>query len=201
MARDRAARPEATPLRLFVAVDVPRLNERQIDETLAPWRERLPTGRWVEPEKWHVTLKFLGPTFPRLVPVVKDAVRATAASVEPFELHLGNLGIFPGPRKARVLWVGLDDPDDGLGRLAAGLEERLAEEFPSERRGFNAHLTVARFRQPAPVDDPDELTSTRVPGEPFLVDHVVLYRSHLLGPKGSRYEEVERSGLGERHAG
>jgi 2'-5' RNA ligase len=197
---DRPARTEAKSLRLFVAVDVPRLNERHIDETLEPWRERLPDGRWVEPEKWHVTLKFLGSTPSAVLPKVKEAVRATAASVEPFELHLGHLGVFPGPRRARVVWVGLDDPADGLSRLAAGLEERLREDFPTERRGFNAHLTVARFRRPALVDDPEELTGTRVPGEPFVVDHVVLYRSHLLGPKGSRYEVVERSGLGERYA-
>ena len=191
-----AEEPDAKPLRLFVAADVPRENERHIADTLAPWRERLPGGRWESPEKWHVTLRFLGPTAPALVPRVEEAARAAAGEVDPFEVRLGALGIFPGPRRARVLWVGLDDPVEGLRRLAEGLERGLAGVVPAEPRGFNAHLTVARFRDPVRVDDPGALAASRVPGEPFLVDRVVLYRSHLMGARGSRYEVVGSYELG-----
>jgi 2'-5' RNA ligase len=195
-APDRAAGPEAKPLRLFLAADMPRDHEREIDRTVAPWRERYPEGRWEAPEKWHVTLKFLGPTQPRLLPEVESAARQAAAAVEPFQLELGHLGIFPGPRRARVLWVALDDPAEGLRRLAEGLEKRLGGEFPAEKRGFNAHLTVARFRQPVRVEEPEALAASRVGGDPFVVDHILLYRSHLLGPKGSRYEVVSTYPLG-----
>lgn len=195
MARNRAARPEAKPLRLFAAADLPTSHEEAVAEALFPWRERLPGGRWDAREKWHVTLKFMGRTWPRLVPAVEAACRAVGASVDPFEVRLSHVGVFPGPHRARVLWVGLDDPEEGLARIATGLEERLAEEFPPEKRAFTPHLTVARFRDPVPVDL-EALEATRVDAPPFTVDRLLLYRSHLLGPRGSRYEVVGEYPLG-----
>lgn len=195
MARNRAARPEAKPLRLFAAVDLPPAHHDAVDEALAPWRERFPPGRWERREKRHVTLKFMGRTWPRLVRGVEAACAGSAASVEPFELRLGHLGVFPGPRRARVLWVGLEDPSEGLARLAGGLEERLAEDFPPEKRAFTPHLTVARFRDQVAVD-PEELAAAPVESPAFEVDRLFLYRSHLMGPRGSRYEVVGEFPLG-----
>lgn len=191
MGRDRAARPEARSVRLFAAADVPSSREEAITAALEPWRERLPQGRWDPPEKWHVTLKFMGRTWPRLVGWVREACASAAASVGPFEVGLEGVGVFPGPNRARVLWVGLDDPERGLARLVAGLEERLAAEFPPEKRAFTPHLTVARFRPPVSVREHREaLEASRVDASPFTVDRIRLYRSHLMGPRGSRYEVV-----------
>ena len=44
MSRDRAARPEAKPLRLFVAVEIPEAVKDAIEEAFAPWREAVPAG-------------------------------------------------------------------------------------------------------------------------------------------------------------
>lgn len=192
MGRDRAARPEAAPLRLFAAVDLPPRVREEIERTIAPWRERLPRGRWVRPENWHVTVKFLGRTYPRLVGKVTDASREAAASIRPFRVGVDGMGVFPGPGRARVLWVGLVDRDESLPALARALDDRLVDEFPPEKRGFTPHLTVARFNPPVPVrEDVDELAATRFQVEPFRVGELVLYRSHL-SPKGARYEPLER---------
>lgn len=194
MARDRAGRPEAKPLRLFVAVDPPASALEVAEEAMRPWRERLAEARWVRPENHHVTLRFLGRTWPRLASFVESACRDTAEKAEPFQISLSGAGVFPGPTRARVLWVGLDDPTRGLSALAAGLDERLASEFPPEKRGFTAHLTVARIRQPVRVDR-DELAATTVETPPFDVDRLLLYRSHL-SPRGARYEVVGEYPLG-----
>jgi RNA 2',3'-cyclic 3'-phosphodiesterase len=192
MGRDRAARPEAAPLRLFAAVDLPPRVREEIEGTIAPWRERLPRGRWVRPENWHVTVKFLGRTYPRLVDRVTDAAREAAAAIRPFRVGVEGMGVFPGPARARVVWVGLVDRDESLPALARALDDRLADEFPPEKRGFTPHLTVARFNPPAPVrEHVDELAATRFEVEPFRVGELVLYRSHL-SPKGARYEPLER---------
>lgn len=192
MARDRAARPEAVPLRLFAAVDLPPRVREEIERTIEPWRERLPRGRWVKPENWHVTVKFLGRTYPRLVDRVHEACRQAASGIRPFRVGVEGMGVFPGPGRARVLWVGLVDRDESLPALARALDDRLADEFPPEKRGFTPHLTVARFNPPVPVGEHvDELAGTRFEVEPFGVGELVLYRSHL-SPKGARYEPLER---------
>jgi RNA 2',3'-cyclic 3'-phosphodiesterase len=191
MARDRRARPQAESLRLFVAVDMPSEAASALEEAARPWRERLGTGRWVPRENWHVTLKFLGRTWPRLLPVVETVCREVAEGAAPFELGFAGLGVFPGPGRARVLWAGFDDSDGRLAALAAGLDAGLVREFPPEKRAFTPHLTVARFNPPIPMRDHAEaLAATAVDAPPFAIDRLVLYRSHL-SPRGARYEALE----------
>jgi 2'-5' RNA ligase len=192
MARDRAARPEARPLRLFVAVDLPAGARQAVDRAIEPWRAGLSGARWVKPENWHVTVKFLGRTWPRLVDWVHDRCREAAAGIRPFRLGLEGLGVFPRPTRARVLWVGLGDPEGGLPAVAAALDNRLGREFPPEKRPFSAHLTVARFNPPVPMRElAAELDATTIGARPFGIGELVLYRSHL-SPRGARYEPLDR---------
>lgn len=179
MARDRAARPEAKPLRLFVAVDVPEEVRDLVGVAVAPWRERYPRGKWVPKQNQHVTLKFLGSTWPRLVEWVHEAVASVAEAHAPVSTRALALGTFPNARRARVLWVGLDDDDGRLARIAAGLDDVLAREFAPEKRGFTPHLTIARFDPAVPLEG---LDVTELVSGPFEVDRIVLYRSHLRRP-------------------
>lgn len=196
MARDRRARPQAESLRLFVAVDMPEEVKGALEEAIHPWRKRLGAGRWVVRDNWHVTLKFLGQTWPRLLPMVEAACREVAAAAAPFQVELSGLGVFPGPGRARVLWAGLDDRDGPLTGLAAGLDAGLAEEFPPEKRAFTPHLTVARFNPPIQMREHAEaLAATAIDAPEFVVDRLVLYRSHL-SPRGARYEALEEFPLG-----
>lgn len=189
MARDRAARPEAKPLRLFAAVEIPGRAKDEVERAIAPWREQLPKARWVRPENWHVTVKFMGRTYPRLVDRVHEACRAAASTIRPFRVELDGLGVFPRPKSARVFWVGLRD-QGGLSALASALDGELEREFPPEKRPFSGHLTVARLNPPAPVDQA-ELEGAEVEASPFRVGELVLFQSHL-SPKGARYEPLER---------
>jgi RNA 2',3'-cyclic 3'-phosphodiesterase len=192
MGRDRSARPEAKPLRLFAAVDVPPRAIEAAEEAVAPWRERFPKAKWVPSENWHVTIKFMGRTYPRLVNWVHEALRDAAAAVRPFRLSLQGLGVFPSPSRARVFWVGLADREGGLAALARSVEDAVEKEFQPEKRPFSAHLTVARFNPPVPMrEQADELTGSTVEPSPFRVNHLTLYRSHL-GRPSARYEPLER---------
>lgn len=193
MARDRAARPEAKPLRLFVAVDIPRDVRARLDIALEPLREAFPKARWAPPENWHVTVKFLGRTWPRLFGWVQEQVATAAGSHSPFKLALSELGSFPSARRARVLWVGLEDPTGGLAALAAGLDVALASEFEPEKRAFAAHLTVARSDPPIALGD--ELAGIEVPRLSFATGSLVLYRSHMQRP-APRYEPIAECPLG-----
>lgn len=194
MARDRASRPEARPLRLFVAFDVPDEALGAVDRAEAPLRERFPRARWVPRENRHVTLKFLGATWPRLVEWVRGSIREVAAEAGPVPTRLTGLGVFPSPRRARVLWVGLEDPNARFARVAASLDEALSREFAPEKRAFTPHLTIARFDPPVGLDATDLVA---VQGEPFEVDRIVLYRSHLRRP-APVYEPLEAAPLGGR---
>ena len=178
MARDRASRPEAKPLRLFAAVGIPEDIRGSLSEAVLPVRERFPKARWVPIQNQHVTVKFLGSTYPRLVEWATGSISTVAGRYAPFPTRVEGLGTFPSGRKARVLWAGLDDGDGRLERLAAALDEALAREFAPEKRDFTPHLTVARFDPPALLD-PLEVAFE---SEPFEIGRIVLFRSHLRRP-------------------
>jgi 2'-5' RNA ligase len=196
MARDRASRPGAKPIRLFVAIDVPPAARDAVAASIEPWRAELPRIRWAPPENWHVTVKFLGWTYPRLVGWVHDRVREAAEGVPAFRTRLTGLGRFPPSGRARVLWAGLDDERGEMAEVANAMDAALAGEFEPETRAFQPHLTVARSNPPAAL--PAGFADTPVEPVGFVVDHVTLYRSHLQRP-APRYEPLEvvqlRAGL------
>jgi RNA 2',3'-cyclic 3'-phosphodiesterase len=187
MARDRAARPEAKPLRLFVAIEIPEPAKAAVEEAFRPWRDAFPQARWVPRENWHVTVKFLGRTWPRLEAWVPERIEAAAGEVPPFRAALAGLGSFPSRRRGRVLWAGLGDDGGGLEHLARALDEALIDEFPAETRRFHPHLTVARSEPPLSL--PPAFGETALATEPWEIDHVLLFRSHLRRP-APRYEPL-----------
>jgi 2'-5' RNA ligase len=196
VARDRAARPEAKPLRLFVAADVPDPVKGALASSTAPFRDRVPAARWTRSDGWHVTLKFLGTTWPRLVEEVREVVGAVAAGSEPFHTELTEVGVFPSVRRARVIWAGLADPEARFTKLATDLDDRLADHFDPEKRAFTPHLTLARLNPPRDLSEfAADLPGMSVRSEPFPVDRLVLYRSHL-SPKGATYEPLLAAPLG-----
>ena len=178
MARDRASRAEATPLRLFVAVEVPDDVRDLVERAVAPLRETYPRATWVPKQNQHVTLKFLGSTYPRLLDWVMGSIGEVAGSSQPIPTRVQALGAFPSERRAAVLWAGVDDPAGRMTELATSLDTSLAREFAPEKRAFTPHLTVARFR---PAERLGELP-TGLRSEPFTIDHVVLFRSQVRRP-------------------
>ncbi len=188
MARDRAARQEAKPLRLFVAVEIPEDVKDAVDAAFAPWRDAFPKARWVPRENLHVTLKFLGRTWPRLVDWVPAQVEAAAADAPPLVASLRGVGSFPSARRGRALWAAFEQSDP-IATLAAGIERALAEEFPTETRPFHPHLTVARSDPPLKL--PTAFGATELVSREWGVDHVTLFRSHL-GRPAPRSEPLAR---------
>jgi len=188
MARDRASRPQARPLRLFVAVDVPQDVRDALARQVAALHPLLPEARWVPPENWHVTLTFLGRTWPRLVGWVREQLAAVAAGTAPIETSVRGVGAFASWRRARVLWVGLA-PDGEVCGLEASVADALAREFRPEKRAFTPHLTLARLDPPVPVDEAS--FDALAPSRGFTVNELVLYQSHLRRP-APVYEVIDR---------
>lgn len=193
MARDRASREGARSLRLFVAVEVGEEAKDAVATAIAPLRERFPEARWVPRENWHVTVKFLGQTYPRLLKWVQEQVAEAAASGTEVETRLTELGAFPSAGGARVLWAGLEDRPGRLAEIAHALDAALAKEFKPETRAFSPHLTVARSDPPLRL--PDGVVGTALEPVEVTVDHLVLFRSHLRRP-APVYEPLERFPIG-----
>ncbi len=181
-------------LRLFVAVDVPMEILQRVEREVAPLKEKWPQGRWSAVSNQHVTMKFLGWVPGDRFEQVRELCATVARSHAGAELSLSGLGSFPSARRMRVLWVGLDNPEGVLAGIAADLDRAFEPlGFPAEQRAFTAHLTLARFKTPVRVSEP--LPRLGVGPQPFRIEEIVLYRSHL-SPKGARYEVLGTFPLG-----
>lgn len=144
-------------IRAFIAVEltpglrghIEDLQQQVKRELVQELRRRAPGARiqWVRAESIHATLKFLGDVTEDGVRDIERALAGVATRHAAFAVEVGGLGVFPGPRAPRVIWVGLGGAVDRLTRLAADVEAALAElGYPPERRPFQPHLTLARIK-------------------------------------------------------
>jgi 2'-5' RNA ligase len=171
-------------------VDIPASVKEELGLALAPFRDSIPLARWTGFDGWHVTVKFLGSTWPRLVDTVRTAVATAAAKTPAFDSALTQVGAFPTPTRARVLWAGLEDTDEVLAKLARRLDELLAEDFIAEKRAYTPHLTLARLAPPRNLREfAPNLVGLPVESKRFSIDRLVLYRSHM-SPRGATYEAL-----------
>lgn len=129
--------------RLFVAIPLPNDVANDV-ETLCSGLLR---ALWVEPEHFHITLRFLGDMDADEQLLVRDSLSAIVS--EPFDVTLRSVGTFPplGPTTVpSVLWVGMDESVP-LRELQSRVEDAVQEAgVPMELRQFHAHVTVARFK-------------------------------------------------------
>lgn len=175
--------------RLFLAVTPPPAARTHLDRTLAPVRGVAGEPRWLPPERWHLTVLFLGRTPEALLAPLVGAVPDVVGGAPPLRLRLAGAGRFGPRRRPQVCWIGVAGDVPALTVLAgrlAGAARSLR--LPVEDRPFRAHLTVGRWRpgQPADGDLPQRLAGYRGPDWP--VREVQLLESHL-GPR-PRYEQV-----------
>ena len=178
--------------RLFVAVELPEDVRTAIHDATGPWRRSLPAFRWTGPDALHLTIAFIGNVDADDVRAIESAVEAAAAALAPVPTGLTRFGAFPDRGAARVLWVGLDDPDGGLVRVASATTAALGPSLEAEERPYNPHITIARARRPATA--PTGFHDQQVPVARWTIEALTLFRSHL-GAGAPRYERLGRWNL------
>ncbi len=178
-------------MRTFIGIAIDAKPIEQISNVIAQLKPRLGAIRWVPPTNFHLTVKFLGEVEEAKLQTIVQALRRDLSPFPRFAINAKGLGVFPAVKRPRVLWVGLTG--DGLVRLVAKVETALAPlGFAPEKRSFQPHLTVGRWRQ--------EATSTKILEDelerwkhyefgPSQVNDVILLQS-LLNTGGATYKSL-----------
>src|SRR5262245_52810251 len=155
--------------RIFTGLEIPE----NVAQSLAIMRGGLPGARWVDPENYHVTLRFIGD--------VDDQTEREVASLlgrvrrKPFELRFDALSSFGGNRPRAVIAT--------LAQTAALMElqaehERLIQRVGLEPEGrkYTPHVTLARLRDSSSRQVADYLaTRPFLQGPSFRVTRFVLF--------------------------
>src|SRR5665647_3722672 len=157
--------------RLFTGVEIPS----DIAQALDLLRGGLPGARWITPENYHLTLRFIGD--------VDDVIAHEVASMlgrvrrGAFDLHLEGLTSFGG-RKPRAV-VATVAPEQALLDVQAE-HERLMRRIGLEPEGrkYLPHVTLARLRDSSSLDVADYLSARGYfRTAPFHISRFVLFSS------------------------
>jgi RNA 2',3'-cyclic 3'-phosphodiesterase len=200
-------------MRLFIALDIPDDIRQRIARFVDGVTGFAPDAKWVGPETFHITLKFIGDRSPEDAERIKQVLRTIKA--DPVTAAFRGYGFFPTANKARVFWTGIES-DARLAQLASAVDEATCTlGIPRETAQFTPHLTLARARGSSPrgasgrpqphSGDRPRSTFARVheklqalPSPEFgtmTATEFFLYESKL-SPKGAHYTKLERFALG-----
>jgi 2'-5' RNA ligase len=180
-------------IRTFIAVDLPPSVLDALEQITSQLQEKLPNTpvRWVDVQKMHLTLKFLGDISQENIEMVEKILLSEGAKRPVLEIGIGGIGAFPKMRHPRVIWIGVEAPPD-LFDLRRGIEDGVARlGYNYDKYEFTPHLTLGRISRKASARDVrtvgDVLHEFQVG---FIgvarIEAVHLYRSDLRSD-GARY--------------
>src|SRR6185369_12718586 len=89
---------EVASMRLFVGIDIDREIRENIERFVSELKQKTPNTKFVSPQSYHVTLKFLGET--TKVAEIRTALKKV--EVKTFDITFRGTGFFPDDRHPRV---------------------------------------------------------------------------------------------------
>jgi RNA 2',3'-cyclic 3'-phosphodiesterase len=131
--------------RLFTALEVPR----SVAVGLSLLKGGLPGARWIEPENYHITLRFIGDIDDRTADDLAEAMERLAAP--PLTVSVRGLSVF-GSKNPHAL-IACVEPNAALLTLQSDID-RLCQRLglPADPRRFTPHITLARLKNAKPAD-------------------------------------------------
>ena len=143
-------------------------------------------------DQWHYTVQFLG-NDADLDPV-SSAFARSPLTAGAGELRVGGADAIGRRRRARILYLGLREGGDWMRVVAQQVAVRL-EPLGYVRdeasKDFLAHLTIARFREPADLRPLCAEIGDEAIGPTWRADEVILYESRL-SSEGAQHIERAR---------
>jgi 2'-5' RNA ligase len=134
-------------MRLFLALNLPKKARSRIHRAAKSLREMDLPVRWVDPDDYHVTLKFLGEVGDSRRADVEAVLARVAEATPVLRVTFEGFGAFPTIRRPRILWLGAVATPE-LRCLKQDLEWGLTEiGFERETRAFHPHITLGRARE------------------------------------------------------
>lgn len=125
--------------RLFTALEIPP----EVANELAFLRGGLPGARWIDPENYHITLRFLGDVDDRTARSAAEILEGTGRT--PIQITLEELDCFGGDRPRSIYAKVRSNP--ALLELQAAQERDLRRiGLAPEGRKYTPHVTLARLR-------------------------------------------------------
>jgi RNA 2',3'-cyclic 3'-phosphodiesterase len=187
-------------MRLFVGLDIPESIRERIASFVDDLSRVAPDIRFIDPDNFHITLKFLGET--TKVDDVKQVL--TQVHAPSFDVTFNGTGFFPNERQPRIFWAGIEAPPE-LQCLASSIDTALSPlGFETEYGPYRPHLTLARSGsgrpRPSAKDKPNmkftrlqtHLASKAQPEFGTMTAHEFFLYESKTSSSGAQYFKLER---------
>jgi 2'-5' RNA ligase len=136
-------------IRTFVAIPLPDHVKRFLSLAQSELKSAGLNAAWPDPDRFHLTLKFLGTIRQEMQIPIQSAMNDLAGAYPDLILTAKGMGVFPNVRKARVVWSGIQGQTRRLTELATDLDKAFqAIGIPAQSRPFFPHITLARMKKP-----------------------------------------------------
>ncbi len=157
--------------RIFTALEIPD----DVSQLLSLLRGGVPGARWIDPENYHLTLRFIGDVDADVANEVASIL--TRIERKSFELRLEGLSAFGGRKPRAIVANAANTP--ALMELQAE-HDRLIQRVGLEPEGrkYTPHVTLARTRDSSSWEVADYLAERAAfRSMSFTVSRFVLYSS------------------------
>jgi 2'-5' RNA ligase len=180
-------------IRCFIAIRLPEDILNTISDYLNDLRKLTSNVRWVRPESIHLTLKFLGEVEPRSVERVKDQLSSISGLFSPFDLCFSGSGCFPGKKRPRVFWLGMEESTENtIFEIYQWIENRLQPlGFEKEKRRYSPHLTLGRVKRPENFSKLFAYLNENPISRLVLGVKEIYFMQSLLKPSGAEYRVID----------
>ena len=184
-------------IRAFIALELPPPVISMLGKVQEDLKSMGLRAKWVRPENIHLTLKFIGNINPGDIDIIGGAMMDAVEDFAAIDLVAGGVGVFPGIKRPRVIWVGLGGQIQSLFAMQRVLEDNLAPlGFKKEKRPFKGHLTLGRFRQTVNPNTIRQIMReyANLYSEEFTARRIILFKSDLK-PTGAVYSRLQQADL------
>jgi 2'-5' RNA ligase len=163
-------------MRLFVALTLPE----NIRWQLRLLCSGLPGAKWVPPENFHITLRFLGDLDGRDLDYVDAAL--AGIRVPTFSIRLNGVGHFGNHSRIRAIWAGVEK-EPALQHLHDKVESAVVRAgVEPDRQKYTPHVTLSYPKDP-PISKVQQFLAAHslFRTDRFDVTHFTLFSSFIGG--------------------
>jgi 2'-5' RNA ligase len=172
-------------VRAFISLELTTNIKEEIGRVQAELGRAGVQAKWVRPEISHLTLAFFGSITPDKTEVINKS-KALA-------LESGEIGCFPNPARARIIFLCLKGQLNELEKLVKTIRQGLKREnIWFDEKPFKTHVTLGRLRKKQNLGKIIRQIKTKKIN--FLAKDVVFYQS-VLTANGPVYEKIKAFSL------
>jgi 2'-5' RNA ligase len=182
-------------IRTFIAIEIPQDLRKKLSDYAIKLKNPDDKISWVSEDNLHLTLKFIGNIKTDKIDTIKKAIADVSLGYTAFTAVVQGMGVFPGERNPRVVWIGIKDGEEKICKIFKNLEEKLSTiGISKDDRPYVPHFTLGRIKYIKDVKAFSDkiLNYKEYLFGSFAVCGISLIKSTLT-PKGSIYEVLYKA--------